>query len=126
MADMATTAPSRRRSTLRRLLAAAAVLALAWWVWQARKPVQLDQPQAQARAEQMLGAYMARSGEPPAHFAAMAGIEYPEGWEFSWAYTPCPEVARLSIFIRRSGSGHYGELPDCHPTRGFGAAPQAV
>ena len=58
--------------------------------------------------------------------AAMAGIEYPEGWEFSWAYTPCPEVARLSIFIRRSGSGHYGELPDCHPTRGFGAAPQAV
>ena len=29
--------------------AAAAVLALAWWVWQARKPVQLDQPQAQAR-----------------------------------------------------------------------------
>ena len=51
---MATTAPSRRRSTLRRLLAAAAVLALAWWVWQARKPVRLDQPQAQARAEQML------------------------------------------------------------------------
>jgi len=123
---MSTATPSRKASTWRRLLAAAVVLALAWWVWQQRTPAQIAAPQAQARAEQMLAAYLKRSGEPPAHFAAMTTIEYPEGWEYAWTYTPCPEVARLSIFIRRSGSGHYGELPDCHPVRGFGAAPQRV
>ena len=117
---------SRRTSTLLRLAGAALVLVLALWIWRGRTPVEIAAPQAQARAEQMLAAYVSRSGEPTAHFSKLPRIEYPEGWEFNWAYTPCPDVARLRIFIRRSGGGHYGELPDCHPMRGFGAAPARV
>jgi hypothetical protein len=117
---------SRRTSTLLRLTAALVVLVLAFGVWRLWHPVEIAAPQAQARAEQMLAVYVARSGEPRSHFAAVARVDYPEGWEFSWIYAPCPNVARLRIFIRRSGSGHYGELPDCHPLRGFAAAPQTV
>jgi len=123
---MASVGISRRTSTLLKIAAAVLVLVLAYFVWRMRNPAEIAMPQAQARAEQMLAAYVARSGEPGSHFAAMTRVDYPEGWEFSWAYAPCPDVTRLRVFIRRSGSGHYGELPDCHPMRGFGAAPARV
>ena len=86
----------------------------------------LDTEALRDHAEQMLDAYIVRSGGPRSHFAAVARVDYPQGWEFSWIYAPCPDVARLRVFIRRSGSGHYGEFPDCHPLRGLGAAPQRV
>lgn len=123
---MAMAVTSRRTSTLLKIAAAVLILLLAFWVWRMRNPAEIAVPQAQARAEQMLAAYRARSGEPVAHFAAMARVDYPEGWEFSWAYAPCPDVTRLRVFIRRNGSGHYGELPDCHPMHGFGPAPARV
>ena len=63
----------------------------------------------------MLAAYVSNSGEPPNHFADRQAIAYPDGWEFSWVYRPCPDLATLKVFIHKDGRGDYGETPECAP-----------
>lgn len=117
-----------------RFALAALVLALAWWEWPGADALRLpwqsapmiNRANAQTRANQMLASYARHSGDPPGHFVEPATVDYPDGWEFSWRYVPCPAVARLRIFIHRDGRGDYGETPECHPMRGFGVPPQPV
>ncbi|MGL4541370.1 MAG: hypothetical protein ACRCUI_02535, partial [Polymorphobacter sp.] len=82
MASVAPRTAPRPRSTWLKLAAAAAILLLALGLWRLRTPADIASPLAQSRAEQMLAAFIQRSGEPPSHFAAMTRIEYPEGWEY--------------------------------------------
>ena len=115
------------RSTLGRLALAALALALAAAIWLGRRePEPIAAPAAAQHAARMLAAYAARTGEPMAHFGPVQRVDWPEGWEFRWAYQPCPEVGALRVFVRRSGRASYGETPDCAPGKGPAAHPRIV
>jgi hypothetical protein len=88
-------------------------------------PRQISQPQATAIAEKLLVQYRARSGEPLSRFGPRQARQWADGWEFRWPYQPCAEQASLRIWISMDGStASYVELPDCMPSRGFGAGMQ--
>lgn len=109
------------RPALLRFGLAGIALALAGWIGFGRAADRLDKPQATALAGRLLAAYAAQSGEPARHFAPQPTVDYPDGWEFGWSYAPCPEVARLRVFIGRNGRADYSETPDCAPAQGLGA-----
>ena len=113
-----------RRALIRFLLAATALIAAAW-VWHARTRG-IDRPLAEARAARLLAAYIAGSGEPAVHFIRPLLTEYDDGWEFRWAYRPCVDVTELRVFVARSGTAHYAQLPDCNPGRGMMVRPRLV
>ena len=105
---------------------AALALVAAVQFWLARTPREIGQPEAAAKASAMLSAYVAHTGEPPSHFAAPQEVAYADGWQYSWRYRPCPDIAALQIFIHRDGRGDYGAPPECHPVRGLAVPPQTV
>lgn len=105
---------------------AATIFALAGWLAFGPAPDRLDKPQATQLAGRLLGAYATQSGEPAVHFVRAGVVDWPDGWEFSWTYAPCPEIARLRIFVGRNGRADYAETPDCAPATGFAAPPAVV
>ena len=104
---------------------AAVILAVAVVLWQQRT-VKIDRPTAEARATRLLTAYLADSDDPPTHFGPAKIIDYDDGWEFTWAYRPCADIAALRVFIANSGTASYAQLPDCNPQRGFAARPRRI
>lgn len=101
------------RRAARRFGLAAVAFALAAWIGFGRAPDRLDRAEAGVLAAQLFAAYTRAAGETAAHFAARPTIGYPDGWEFSWTYSPCPEVTALRVFVGRNGSAAYSQTPDC-------------
>lgn len=114
-----------RRARIRFMLAAVA-LALAGWIGLGRVPDRLDKPAATMVAAKLLAAYARETGEPAVHFTARGPVDYPDGWEFSWSYAPCPEIASLRVFIGRDGRANYAQTPDCAPAAGLMVPPARV
>lgn len=111
----------------RRLLLMGVGVALVVAVAVLLTPRRIDQPQASAIAERMLAQYRTRAGEPQSRFGPRQARQWADGWEFRWPYRPCEDRASLRIWVSPDGStARYAELPDCLPSRGFGAGLQAT
>lgn len=112
------------RGVLIRFGAALAVLIFALALWNNRIR-DIDRPDAEARAMQLLAVYAAQSGQPSAHFGDRRVLAFADEWDFVWAYLPCASVGELRIAVRRTGAARYVVLPNCTPVRGFAVEPKA-
>ena len=101
-----------------KLLLAALLLGAAAWLWQHRRPRDLDAAAADAVAKATAVRYAAATGEPIVHFGTARRYAWPDGWEFVWRYRPCPDDAALRVFVPLSGRGvRVTERPDCAAKR---------
>lgn len=103
---------------------AALCLAAALVLW--LRPREIDVDRANDVAKAAAVRYAALTGQPVVHFGRARRIAWPDGWEYTWRFRPCPGDAALRVFVPRSGRGtRVTQQPDCAAT-GPGIAPREI